>query len=122
MSFAGKKLGQQGEDLAADYVRKLGLKIIGRNVKLLCGEIDILCQAEGNVLVIVEVKTMDTNLLESPLEEVTPSKQAKLCQLAAELAEQQPDKYLRIDLVGIDMTGGTPKYEYAEDAIRCGHG
>jgi len=120
MSFAGKALGKLGEDLAADYVRGLGLKIVGRNVKLNCGEIDLLCEASGNILVIAEVKTMDTDMLESPLEQVTRSKQAKLCQLASELAGRQPDKYLRIDLVGVDLTSGTPKFEYAENAVVCG--
>ena len=50
--------GRRGERHAARWLRKRGLRILGRNLKTPIGEIDLLAQ-EGAWLVVVEVKTGD---------------------------------------------------------------
>jgi putative endonuclease len=49
-------LGERGENVAAHFLRKSGLKIIARNFKCPLGEIDIIGR-DGKTLVFVEVKT-----------------------------------------------------------------
>ena len=49
-------VGKLGEDLATEYLRKKGYKIIERNFRKGYGELDIIA-TDSNVLVCVEVKT-----------------------------------------------------------------
>ena len=48
--------GQQGEQLAAEYLAEAGLRILDRNWRCAEGEIDIVA-AERRALVVCEVKT-----------------------------------------------------------------
>ena len=53
---ARKDLGIDGENLAAKYLESLGYSILERNFRHRLGEIDILAEYEGH-LVICEVKS-----------------------------------------------------------------
>lgn len=55
MSY-NKRLGQFGENLVCDFLKRKGYKIIGQNVKISFQEIDIISQ-KGDLIVFVEVKT-----------------------------------------------------------------
>lgn len=101
MSFQRKKLGASGEDLALKFLRKKGFSLIGQNVRLFCGEIDLLMQ-DKNTLVIVEVKTKSNLNFGLPQEEVDWHKQRKLRQLAGALAQKFPVRQIRIDVVAVD--------------------
>ena len=58
MSFEGKDLGRQGEDMAVKYLLDEGFKIIARNYVSGRGEIDIIAEDQkDNYLVFLEVKT-----------------------------------------------------------------
>ena len=54
-----KRLGQQGEDLAAEYLTARGYKILERNYRAGHQELDIIASQDG-VLHFVEVKTRHT--------------------------------------------------------------
>ncbi len=47
--------GKQAESLAAEYLRRQGLKLVERNYRCRHGEIDLIMQ-EGDALVFVEVR------------------------------------------------------------------
>ena len=66
-------LGMTGEDLAADYLRRLGYQIIARNYHARMGELDIVAQKEG-VWHFVEVKTRSSAQHGQPYEAVRPWK------------------------------------------------
>lgn len=51
-----RALGQLGEDLAAEHLRRLGFVIVDRNVRTRHGEIDAIA-FDGRTLAFVEVKT-----------------------------------------------------------------
>jgi putative endonuclease len=51
-----KRLGQQGEDLAAEYLSALGYQILERNYRAGHQELDIIA-SQNNLLHFVEVKT-----------------------------------------------------------------
>ncbi|MEO6536453.1 MAG: YraN family protein [Candidatus Paceibacterota bacterium] len=52
-----KDIGNLGERVAAEYLRRLGFSIIGRNIAFKTGELDVMALNE-NTLHIVEVKTV----------------------------------------------------------------
>ena len=102
MSLQRKSLGQHGEDLALEYLLKKGFKLVKRNLKLFCGEIDLLME-DGDDLVICEVKTKSSDEFGVPQEEVDFFKKKKLLQLAKALWQLYPSHSVRIDVVGINM-------------------
>lgn len=69
-------LGQYGENVAADWLRANGCKILARNFKgPHRGEVDIVAR-EGKLLLFVEVKTRREGAKIRPLDAVNKSKQA----------------------------------------------
>ena len=56
MSFFRKRLGQEGEYLAAGFLRKKGYKLVERNYRCKTGEVDLIV-LDRKVVVFVEVKT-----------------------------------------------------------------
>lgn len=116
MTFQRKQLGQSGEELAAEFLEKIGYKIIERNFRLKFGEIDIIAQ-DGDCIVLVEVKTK-TNLNQGrPEEEVDYFKQRKLRLLARALEQMHPGKNIRIDVIAVDKTEFIPKINHLVSAV-----
>jgi Holliday junction resolvase-like predicted endonuclease len=52
-----KDIGALGEKVAAEYLKRQGMKIVAKNVARKTGEIDVIAR-EGNTLHFVEVKTL----------------------------------------------------------------
>ena len=98
-------LGKIGENLALEYLSKKGYRLLARNLRLFCGEIDILMQ-EKDSLIIVEVKTKTTSHFATPQEQVHYKKQQKLRQLARALESKFPKRPIRIDVVAVDEEAG----------------
>lgn len=67
-------LGDRGERLAAQHLRRQGLRILVRGYRTDHGEIDLVAR-DGGSLVFVEVKTRRRG---EPAEAVTPEKQRRL--------------------------------------------
>ena len=74
-------LGQEGEDLAIELLKRRGYRILERNVRLQRGEIDIVAR-EGDTLCFVEVKTRTSAAKGSAIESISYFKQRKLALLA----------------------------------------
>jgi putative endonuclease len=55
MTFARQRLGRTAEGLVAARLQRAGWRIVGRNVRLPSGELDIVA-LDGSTLVFVEVK------------------------------------------------------------------
>ncbi len=55
-----QKIGQIGENIAVKHLLKLHFKILDRNYRKKCGEIDIIAE-KNNVLHFIEVKTVSFN-------------------------------------------------------------
>ncbi len=71
-----------GERLAAKYLKKQGYKLLAQNYKAKMGEIDIIAQ-DGDILVFAEVKQRKTSDFGAPREFVTKEKQRKIKNTAA---------------------------------------
>jgi len=76
-----RTVGNAFEGLAVQYLVKQGAKILERNFSARGGEIDIICKC-GDTLVFAEVKARLTPNGPSPGEQITPSKQRKICRAA----------------------------------------
>lgn len=114
MTFQRKTLGKFGEDLALAYLEQKGWRLIGRNLKLFCGEIDLLMQ-DKDTLVIVEVKTKSDLSFGQASEMITHKKKNKLVQLAKTLCQRFPERPIRIDVVAIDREDSI---EHLESAVQ----
>jgi putative endonuclease len=95
-------LGRRGEDIAAQFLEAQGLEVIERNWRCDLGEIDIVA-ADGDCLVVCEVKTRSSLAFGSPAEAVTPAKAARLRRLATRWLADHPTRArsIRIDVVGV---------------------
>jgi len=74
-------LGRWGEEEAARFLRRLGMKILERNLRTPVGEIDLVARC-GRFLVFVEVKTRRSDAFGAPQEAVGAFKQRQILRAA----------------------------------------
>lgn len=103
-----KKIGRQGEELAADYLLSHGLTIRERNWRCRSGELDIIAE-DGDTLVIAEVRTRrNTGTFGSAQESVTRRKSLQVRQTATAYLYQSglSNHKLRFDVVAVLLSPG----------------
>ncbi|HSO93733.1 MAG TPA: YraN family protein [Candidatus Dormibacteraeota bacterium] len=99
-------LGASGEALAEDHLRGLGYEIVGRDVRLPVGQLDLVAR-DGNTLVFVEVKTRAGHGFGLPQEGVDLRKIRKLRQLALYYLKRAPHRGpVRFDVLGLTLRDG----------------
>ncbi len=99
-----RETGAQGEQIAANYLKRKGYRIRERNFRCREGEIDIVAE-KGDFLVFVEVRTKTDTSFGTPEESITASKKDKLITLAQTYIETHtglPASW-RIDVVAIEL-------------------
>lgn len=111
-----KFTGNEGEQIACNYLESIGYKILGRNIELGIGEIDILA-LDHKIVVLVEVKTVKGSGFGTAKELVRRAKQNKLRNLARILEQKYPDRAIRIDVVGVNMAEEPPEIEHLISAV-----
>lgn len=112
-----KQVGSKGEDLAAEFLKGKGYRIIRRNYKTPIGELDIIAK-DGETLVFVEVKTRSSNAFGYPFEAVDSSKKHKLKNLALfYLKNQKKNCAARFDVISINLSGTKKEIEHIKDAF-----
>ena len=112
------KMGKAGENLAVEFLKSLGYKIIHCNYYSQYGEIDIIA-LDDDLLVFLEVKTRTSNL-NSALSSVSYAKQLKLSQTASFFLSQNhqyEDHFTRFDLVVILKKPNSTKIKHYKDAF-----
>ncbi|MBQ6229987.1 MAG: YraN family protein [Eubacterium sp.] len=102
-----RQVGSEKEEIAAEFLKAKGLRILSRNYKVRQAELDIVASDdESRILIFVEVKYRATSGRGISLEAVTPAKQKKICQAALFYMNQfriNPETVnIRFDVVGID--------------------
>lgn len=113
-------LGKYGEDLAALNLFRQGYQILERNFHLgAYGELDIIAR-QGEWLCFIEVKTQRHKKFGDPVEWVDEQKMRQLQLLAEGYLAQHPELELgcRFDVIGVDLTGKTPRIVHLKDAFR----
>lgn len=121
LSMHRSELGPEGERLAERFLRKRGYRILARNYRCSCGEIDLIAR-DGATIVFVEVKGKRGAEFGSPLEAVTARKRKRLVLVANCYLTAFKLHHLRarFDAVGIRwVTGGEPSIVLVRDAFRA---
>jgi len=109
--------GKKGEELAASHLEKNGYQILEKNWRSGPNEIDIIAQ-NGDILVVVEVKTRRTNYFGEPEEFVTKNKQKLLVKAANNyVLKNKIDNEVRFDIISILYKGEQYKIYHIEDAF-----
>jgi putative endonuclease len=117
-SDARQTLGQLGETLACDELRRRGYAILERRYRTRYGEIDIVAR-HGDVLVFVEVKARAGDAFGTGAEAVTRWKQRRVAQMAADFLVRRrlQDRPCRFDVVSVAMGEGAPQIEVIPGAF-----
>ncbi|HZW83436.1 MAG TPA: YraN family protein [Candidatus Deferrimicrobium sp.] len=117
---ARRRLGQDGEKLALEYLVGLGMKLLARNYRCRLGELDLILADKGQI-VFVEVRTKTSDSYGSGLESITMRKITKLRVLAMYyLADKHltQDASIRFDIVAIHKPHlGQVKLEHLKAAF-----
>jgi putative endonuclease len=121
-----KEIGKIGEEIAAEFLRKRGYKILDRNYKfqipgdLQRGEIDIVAK-KGNTICFVEVKTLKDPKIEIfPEDKINFSKKKKLIATAENwlIKNKIPlDSKWQIDVISVEIKDGKTKISHFENTI-----
>ncbi len=113
-------LGRQGEDAAALYLQRMGMKILERNLRTPVGEIDLVAR-HRRILAFVEVKTRRSSSCGSPAEAVGPRKQRQIVQAAKWYLNDTPRHNLqpRFDVIAIVMSGDDLQIEHIPGAFEA---
>lgn len=96
------ELGKKGEELALDFLKKQGYRIIQSNYKNKLGEIDIIAKDKGTIC-FIEVKARASARFGLPAEAVNFYKQKKLNRIALSYLKQYNllDVPARFDIVSV---------------------
>lgn len=116
--FYKQEIGQNGENLAEDYLKNEGYKIIKRNFRCKQGEIDIIAM-DKNELVFIEVKTRSTAKYGNPAEAVNTIKQKHL-KSAAEFyvhIHNLYKRFIRFDVIEIYYNKSGYKINHIKQAM-----
>lgn len=113
--------GHRAELAVVDYLVVRGFAILGRNVRLGPLEVDIVAR-QGNLVVVVEVRTRGPTSQQSAFESIGPTKRANLHRAVERLWREQLETMkdvdrVRIDVAAVSFEGGTTRVEYVEGAL-----
>lgn len=100
-----RKLGDLGEKIALEYLKKNGYQILERNYQKKWGEIDIIAQLKENI-VFIEVKSKSKGMAIRPEQNVNFFKQKRLIRAAQTyLLERKisPEKPWQIDVIAVEL-------------------
>ncbi len=117
-----KKLGAQGEAIAAKFLMNKGYKLIENNIHAQGGEIDLLMMNPQNEWVAVEVKTRTSNTFGTGKEAITKSKFEKILSATADFFLKQKNfrelPFFRVEAVILKIDGSKI---FCEHFLNIGH-
>jgi putative endonuclease len=118
MMIDKKELGKKGEELALQFLKKRGYRIIGRNYVCKMGEMDIIAK-EKDTLVFVEVKARTSTTFGPPQLAVNSAKQRQLSKVALNFLKEKhlEDVKARFDVVAILLRPKGEQIELIRDAF-----
>ncbi len=93
--------GKKAEDLAVDYLKKNGYKILVRNFRFQKAEIDIIAEKD-NFIIVAEVKARSTDVFMLPQEAVTKTKIRLIVSAANHYLEEfNRNEEVRFDIISV---------------------
>lgn len=118
MTEQRQSLGKWGEEQAARFLRRGGMKIVARNLRTPVGEIDIIAR-KGKTLIFAEVKTRRSSAYGTPQEAVGPTKQRQILRAASWYLNDQgwQDLQPRFDVLAVQVVDEQAQIEHIADAF-----
>jgi putative endonuclease len=118
-----QRLGNRAEDAAASYLQAQGARILLRNFRCRCGELDIVAQLGEDELAIVEVRTRSSQAYGGAAASVDAGKRQRLIRAASRLLQQRKDLArlrARFDVIVVcDPFADAPQIEWIKHAFSC---
>jgi len=113
-----RQAGTQGEAIALEHLRSLGMQILEMNYHFRHGEIDIIAR-DGEVLVFCEVKMRTSDRYGDPEYAVTMRKRQQIRKIAEAYLYEHcvQQQACRFDVVAIRLMGGKPVVNYIANAF-----
>lgn len=109
--------GKKGEEIAVNFLKNKGYKILETNWRLGRNEIDIIAK-DGKFIVVAEVKTRQSNQFGEPEIAVTREKQKALIRSAnAYVRIKKLDLEVRFDIISIILSKDVEQINHIEDAF-----
>ena len=111
-----KEIGKRGEEIAAEFLERRGLRIVDRNYHCRWGELDLVAEESDSRIHFVEVKTRTGTAYGTPGEAVTYAKQQKIKKTALTWLQEQPDYFrgISFDVIEICVESGTAKIRWLQ--------
>jgi putative endonuclease len=111
------ELGKIGEQLAIDHLSRNGYNILERNFTYQKAEIDIIAQ-KANRLIVVEVKTRNSDFFGDPQDFVSPGKIKLLVKAANEyIISNNLELEVRFDIIAVLKNRNMESVQHFEDAF-----
>ena len=112
------EIGKIGEDLASQYLERLGYTIIERNFVAKQGEIDIVAR-DKNELVFIEVKTRTNFLYGKPIDAVNDPKRKHLISTAKYYlySKHLENEFVRLDVIEVYLKNDTYRINHIRQII-----
>ena len=119
MSFARKKLGEGGEEIALRFLKKRRFKIVAQNYRCKFGEVDIIARDPDNILTFIEVKTRSSRTHGTPQEAVNLRKQEQISRVALEFIQRYGLEHqrARFDVVAVQLSSSGYTIELIQNAF-----
>jgi putative endonuclease len=121
MKAFNKDIGALGEHISESYLKDLGYKILNKNFKCKCGEIDLIAINKGYIC-FIEVKTRYGTNFGMPAESVISSKQHKIYKTAQVyiMRENITDFNFRFDVMEVILNNNNNDFlvTHIEDAFQ----
>jgi len=113
-----KRVGNKGESIAEDYLKRKGYEIIHRNYRCRLGEIDIIAK-DDDTIVFIEVRTKQNRNYGTPQDSVTPMKMDKISKTALSFIQGKnlTGFSYRFDFIAVTYSQGKPNIEHIENAF-----
>ncbi len=118
-----RELGLLAEEIAAAFFSRKGYRLLERNYRAPCGEIDLILQDSGQVI-FVEVKARATEQYGLPQEAVTARKQQQIVRTALWYLQKKGwfDREIRFDVLAVHFVKkGRPEIEHIPWAFDALH-
>ncbi|ORU91508.1 MAG: hypothetical protein A6F70_00035 [Cycloclasticus sp. symbiont of Bathymodiolus heckerae] len=110
-------LGQQGEDLALQFLQQKSLTLISRNYRSRYGEIDLIMEDKEHI-VFVEVRFRSSENFGGALFSVDQRKQAKLIKCAHQYIANEPTHLgFRFDVIAISPASSQHEIQWITNAF-----
>jgi len=114
---SGNKLGQKGEEAACAYLLSCGYVVLARNFRSGRDELDIVAR-DGDMLVVLEVKTRSRTSHGHPEHFVNRAKQGRMVRAARQYLEAHfPQASLRFDVLALEISGNSFIINHFKDAF-----